>query len=286
MPEFPIVDAHIHLWDPQHLRYAWLDGNAVLNRAYLPEDFERARGEVSVGKVIFVQADCATRQAIDEFEWVAGLAEKNPRIAGIVAYAPLELGDGAREHLDRLARHPRHGLLRGIRRLIQSEPDIEFCLRPDFVRGVQLLSTYELSFDLCIVHAQLENTIRLVRQCPQVSFILDHIAKPDIKGGVLDPWRGQMRALAKLPNVSCKISGLVTEADHEKWTREQLRPYIDHVIECFGFDRNMFGSDWPVERLASDYPRWVQTLDWAVAGASAEQRRKLFRDNAIKCYRL
>ncbi len=286
MPDFPLIDTHVHLWDPRRLRYAWLDSDAILNRAFLPTDFQKACGDVRIEKIVFVQADCQPSQAVDELAWVAGLAESDSFIAGAVAFAPLEKGDAAREDLDRLARHPRHALLRGIRRLIQSESDPRFCVRPDFVRGVQLLSTYDLSFDLCILHTQLESTTELVRQCPQVRFILDHIGKPDIKGRVLDPWREQLRSLAKLPNVACKISGLVTEADHAKWTREELLPYIDHVINCFSFDRVMFGSDWPVQRLASDYPRWVETLQWAVDSATVEQKRKLFRENAIATYRL
>ncbi len=286
MPDFFIIDTHVHLWDPKRLRYAWLSDAAELNRPFLPPDFHKACGDVRVEKIVFVQADCQPAQAVDELAWVASLAEANPIIAGAVAFAPLEKGDAAREDLDRLARDPRHALLRGIRRLIQSEPDPRFCLRPEFVRGVQLLSTYDLSFDLCILHSQLENTTELVRKCPQVRFILDHIGKPDIRGHVLDPWRQHLRDMSKLPNVVCKISGLVTEADHSNWTREALRPYIDHVIECFGFDRVMFGSDWPVERLASDYPRWVETLEWAVDGATTAEKRKLFRDNAIAEYRL
>lgn len=286
MPDFSVVDTHVHLWDPKRLRYAWLDDSPALNRAFLPADFQKACGDVRVEKIVFVQADCQPSQAVDELAWVAGLAETNPPIAGAVAFAPLEKGDAAREDLDRLARHPRHALLRGIRRLIQSEAEPGFCLRPGFVRGVQLLSTYGLSFDLCIRSAQLEDVIGLVRQCPQVKFILDHIGKPDIKSRALDPWREQIRALSKLPNVVCKMSGLVTEADHAKWTRENLRPYIDHVIDCFNFDRVMFGSDWPVERLASDYSRWVETLQWAIESATAEQKRKLFRENAIAIYRL
>lgn len=286
MPDYPIVDTHVHLWDPKRLRYAWLDNDPVLNREFLPSDYQKACGDVRVEKIVFVQADCKPSQAVDELAWVASLAESNPFIAGAVAFAPLEKGDAAREDLDRLARHPRHALLRGIRRLIQSEPDPRFCLQPEFVRGVQLLATYDLSFDLCILHSQLENTTELVRKCPQVRFILDHIGKPDIKGHLLDPWRQHLRALSKLPNVVCKISGLVTEADHSKWTREELRPYIDHVIDCFGFDRVMFGSDWPVQQLASDYPRWVETLKWAIEGATAAEKRKLFRENAIATYGL
>jgi L-fuconolactonase len=143
-----------------------------------------------------------------------------------------------------------------------------------------------LSFDICIFHHQLPNTLEMVRRCPEVSFILDHIAKPGIKAGLAEPWRRQVRELAALPNVVCKLSGVTTEADHANWTREQLRPYIDHVIDCFGFDRIMYGGDWPVSELAGKYTDWVNVLDWATEGCSSAEKRKLFRDNAIRAYRL
>jgi L-fuconolactonase len=176
--------------------------------------------------------------------------------------------------------------VKGIRRIIQFEPDPEFCLRADFVRGVKLLPRHGLTFDICINHTQLANTLKLVRQCPEVRFIMDHIAKPDIKSGLLDPWRAEMRALASLPNVWCKLSGLATEADHDNWTDTDLRPYIDHVIECFGFDRVIFGGDWPVSTLATDYPRWVATVDDAVKGASLDELQRLFVRNAEAFYRV
>jgi L-fuconolactonase len=200
-----------------------------------------------------------------------------------VPWAPLEEGDAARPALERLVREP---LVKGIRRIIQFEPDPEFCLRPGFVRGVQLLAEFGLHFEICITHAQMENTIRMVRQCPGVRFILDHIGKPDIRAHVIEPWATHLGTLAAMPNVWCKMSGLVSEADHDGWTREDLEPYVDRVIDCFGFDRVMFGGDWPVATLATDYPRWVETLRWAVQGCSDAELRRLFRDNAISFYRL
>ena len=176
--------------------------------------------------------------------------------------------------------------MRGIRRIIQFEDDIEFCLRPDFIRGVHLLPRHGLTFDICINHVQMANTIRMVERCPDVTFILDHIGKPDIKNQVFDPWKDEIRTLSEFPNVWCKMSGLVCEADTEHWTRDHLRPYIDHVLDCFGFDRTMFGGDWPVVLLASELTRWIETLEWAVSGCSEEELRKLFRDNAIELYRL
>jgi L-fuconolactonase len=283
MPAFPIVDTHLHVWDLGRLRYPWLAGVPKLNRNHLLDDYRRACGPVQVAKMVFLQCECDFSQFQAEADWVTELAAVDPRIRGIVPWAPLEKGDAAEADLARLAANP---LIKGIRRIIQFEADPEFCLRPDFVRGVQLLARHGLSFDLCISHRQLANTLKLVRQCPNVRFVLDHIGKPAIKDGLLDPWRAELRALATFPNVWCKVSGLVTEADFERWTDADLRPYLDHVFDCFGFDRVMFGGDWPVSTQATDYPRWVQTLDTAIAGASPDEQHRLYVRNAEHFYRV
>ena len=282
MADFPIVDTHIHLWDPSVLRYPWLDEVPFLNKPYLLEDYRNACGAVDVGTMIFVQCDPDPDENLKEAEWVASLAKEDPRIRGIVAGAPLEKGNGARPLLEQLSEIP---LVKGIRRLIQSE-GIEFCIQPDFIIGVQSLEEFGLSFDICIYHRHLANTIQFVKQCPNIQFILDHIGKPNIKDQLFEPWKREIKELSEFPNVSCKVSGLVTEADLENWTRENLKPYIDHVIECFGFDRVIYGSDWPVAAQATEYPRWVETLEWAVNGCSGEELRKLFRDNALQFYRV
>lgn len=284
MIDFPIVDTHLHLWDTNALRYPWLADIPLLNKPYLLEDFDRATGPVQIEKMVFLQCEVDPAQFMEEARWVTKLAtEQDARIQGIVPWAPLERGDAARADLEALAGNP---LIKGIRRIIQFEPDPEFCLRPDFVAGVQALADYNLSFDLCINHHQMANTIKMVQQCLDVRFILDHIGKPDIKAQAFEPWKSEMRQLAQLPNVWCKVSGLVTEADHLHWTPDDLKPYIDHVIECFGFDRVMYGGDWPVAYQAAEYPRWVEALEWAVEGCSENELRKLFRDNAIAFYRL
>jgi L-fuconolactonase len=201
----------------------------------------------------------------------------------MVASLPLEKGKAVTPELDRLCRHPG---LRGIRRLIQDKPDPAFCIKPDFIQGVKLLASKNLTFDICIYHRQMPSAIEMVHRCPEVRFVLDHIGKPGIKVGLLDPWRQHMKQLAAMPNVHCKISGVITEADHGNWTREQLKPYILHAIDAFGFDRVMFGGDWHVLELAGTYPQWVEILDWAIEGATEAEKRKLFRDNAIRFYRL
>ncbi|MHB1295808.1 MAG: amidohydrolase family protein [Anaerolineae bacterium] len=283
MPRFPLVDTHLHVWDPTRLRYPWLDDIPLLNRSYLPADYDAACGDVQVAQMVFVQAEADFALFREETAWVTALARQDPRLAGIVSWAPLEHGDAVRGVLERLAQNP---LVKGIRRIIQFEADPAFCLRPDFVRGVQALPDYGLSFDLCINHHQMANTIALVQQCPQVQFVLDHIGKPDIRGQLFSPWKEELHTLAGFPNVWCKVSGLVTEADHEHWQLADLQPYLDHVLACFGFGRVMFGGDFPVVLQAATLPRWIETLDGALAGCSAEELGRLYRDNARAFYRL
>lgn len=283
MLNFPIVDTHVHLWDTKLLKYPWLSNIPLLNRPYLLADFDAQRGAVEVAQMMFVQAGAVDSQSLAEAEWVTQLAAEDGRITGIVAQAPLEQGTAVSSHLETLSQNP---LVKGIRRLIQSEPDPAFCLQPDFVQGVQLLPQYEFSFDICIVHPQLASIIKLVAQCPNVQFVLDHIGKPNIKDQLFEPWRREIKMLSLFSNVSCKLSGLVTEADHARWQSEDLKPYIDHIIHCFGFERVMFGGDWPVSRLASSYPRWVETLAETVAGCSEAEMKQLFVENGRRFYRL
>lgn len=283
MPDFPIVDSHVHLYDPARLSYPWLAGVPAIARSHLPADFDRARGSIAVERIVFAEVDVAVGENIAEARFIAELAARDPRIQAIIACARLERGAAVAEELDIFAEI---GRVRAIRRLIQNESDPDFCLRPDFIAGVRLLARHDWPFDICIFHHQLPQAIELVRRCPEVTFVLDHIGKPGIKAGLVEPWRSQITELARLPNVVCKISGVATEADHAHWTREQLRPYIEHCITAFGFDRVMFGSDWPVLTLAGSYPNWVGIVDWIVAAASADEKRKLFRDTAIRVYRL
>ena len=282
MLSFGVVDTHVHLWDIANIRYPWLADIPLLNRNYLPTDYMEAHGEVPVDKMVFLECDAAPGQEVAEARWVASLVQQEPRLAGIVPSAPLENGEAAADILDQLAQVPQ---VKGVRRLIQGRP-IEFCLQPGFIEGVRLLERYDFSFDICITHSQLANATEMVRQCPNVRFILDHIGKPDIGARLLEPWKTELRELSQMPNVYCKVSGMVTEAANASWTREDLKPYIDHVIESFGPDRVVFGGDWPVVLRAARYTEWVEALEWAVSGASRTELKKLFRDNAIAFYRL
>lgn len=278
MPQ-AILDSHIHFWDPSHLSYPWLEGTPI-SGVYLPADLLDAASQVDLQGIVFVQADCIDEQGAAEAEWVAELAQSEPRIRAIVAHAPLEKGEAVRPALDILARNK---LVKGIRRLIQGE-ELGFCTQPDFVRGVQILPEYDFRFDICIRHPQMGDAIELVRQCPNVQFVLDHFGKPGVKDNLMSPWREQLVTLAEFPNVWCKISGLATEADHNNWTREQLRPYIEHAIATFGIDRVFYGGDWPVSTLAIDYQTWIDTINWATPQLSDAERNKLFVENAAAFY--
>ncbi len=283
MIDFPIVDTHVHLLDTKKFKYSWAKGAPKLGRDWSVEDLAACAKPYQVESLVFVEVDVDMPQYLEEGEWVQSLSDRDPRIKGCVSCLPLEKGPSLEPEMARLASLK---VMRGIRRLIQNQPDPEFVLKPDFLAAVKLLPKYNLSFDICIFHHQLPNTIEFVRRCPEVSFVLDHIAKPGIKAGLMEPWKQQIRELAQYPNVVCKLSGVTTEADHANWTRDQLRPYVDHVIDVFGFNRIMYGGDWPVSELAGKYTDWLEVLDWATEGCSPEEKRKLFRDNGIKAYRL
>jgi L-fuconolactonase len=284
MPDFPIIDAHVHLWNPRQFRMRWLDGQDAINKPFGPPEYREHTQGITVEAFVYVEVAVEPAYALLEAQWANQVAEQEPRLRGIVAHAPLEYGEQIRYYLEALAAiGPR---IKGVRRLLQSEPDPNYCLRPEFISGVQLLPEFGLSFDICIKHHQLAAAVELVRRCPATSFILDHIAKPDIASQLLDPWRAQMRELAALPNVVCKVSGMVTEADQQGWTADDLAPYVAHVLEVFGADRVIFGGDWPVVLLASSHARWVQALDILTLQLAPETRRKLWAENARRFYRL
>jgi L-fuconolactonase len=177
--------------------------------------------------------------------------------------------------------------VKGVRRLLQDEPDPEFLVTPDFVSGLGVLPEYGLSFDVCIRYPHMQRTIDMVRACPETSFVLDHLGKPNIREHELEPWRTQLAELAGLPNVvGCKISGAVTEADHANWTPKDLEPYVVQALDVFGEDRVMFGGDWPVVTLASTYRRWIDTLSELTSSLSSIAQQKLWAENAKRIYRL
>ena len=291
MPAFPIIDSHVHLYDPAALPYGWLSGDKVLDRRRMLAEFDAACGPVAVEGLVFVEVAVDRGYHHQEAALVQTWADADPRIAAMVAHAPVERGAAVEEELAVLSRHRS---LRGIRRLIQGEVDPGICLTPDFIAGVQAVGRAGLTFDLCVKHWGLVFAAELARRCPGTSFVLDHIGKPGIAHGLREPWWSELRAIAALPNVVCKLSGVVTEADHAGWTpgwtpgwtEDQLIPYVAHAIDCFGFGRLMYGSDWPVAELTHRIPHWVALLDQVTHGCSREELHALFRGTAARIYRL
>jgi L-fuconolactonase len=283
MLEFPIIDSHIHLLDQKRFGYAWASGAPALQRDFSPDDLFHAAKPYNLEGFVFVEVDVDLPQYLDEADWVDQMAARDPRIKAAVVALPLERGAALEGEIARVAALK---TTRGVRRLIQNQSDPEFMLRAPFLEALKLLSKYKLSFDICIFHRQLANTIEMVRRCPEVSFVLDHIGKPGIKAGLMEPWKAEIVELAKCPNVVCKLSGVTTEADHAAWTPEQLRPYVDHVIDRFGIERILYGGDWPVSDLAGSYLQWLTTLEQATTDLTEGERRNLFRDNAKRVYRL
>jgi L-fuconolactonase len=281
--QISIIDSHVHLWYPDIFNMPWLEDVPALRRTFgLQQYREQTRRPPIVG-MVYVEVGVDPRRAFREAYHVVELAQEETRLQAIVAAAPVELGTSVRGHLEALvALSP---LVKGVRRNIQDEAEPDFCLRPDFVEGVRLLAEYGLSFDLCIRHWQLRSVVELVRKCPDTRFILDHLGKPDIKQHVLDPWREHLAQLAALPNVWCKVSGLVTEADPRRWTPGDLAPYVAYTLEVFGEDRVVFGGDWPVLLLASSYDRWIETLDSLTRHLSPGEKHKLWAENARHFYR-
>lgn len=274
-----IIDSHVHFWNPEHLQYDWLADANEINRPFMPADYKEASTGLDIAGIVFVQADCIAEQALDEVCWVNTL---DAPIQAIVAFAPLEQGNKAQGIVEELATLPN---MRGIRRLIQSEAR-GFASNASFIEGVQLLETHDLSFDICVYHHQLPDVIDLVKHCPNTRFILDHAGKPDIKSDLLDPWREQIKQLANFENVSCKVSGLVTEANHDNWTTEELKPYIEHLLESFGVGRLVFGSDYPVLTLAGEYQQWWQAIQSLTKSLSQDEQQAFYFNNAQAFYRI
>ena len=283
MPHPTLIDAHLHVWDIKALYYPWLDQVPAINRTFLLNDFDVARGEREVEAMVFVQSDCEPGRHLDELRWVQSLADHDSRLQGIVPFVPLEQGDRIRDELAAMVKDPR---VKGVRRIIQFEGDSDFCLRPDFIRGVQLLPEYGLHFELTLAPEHFPRVQRLIEACPRTRFILDHIGNPPIATGELEPWRTYLREFAASGPHPCKFSNLVCNADLEHWTIDDLRPFADTVIETFGPERLIWGGDWPHALRASPYLRWLETAETLTAHLSAEDRHRIFHDNAQRFYRL
>ena len=273
------IDSHHHFWNYDPVQYGWIDeSKAAIKRDFGPADLKVVLDAAGVQAAISVQAT----QTLDETRWLLELAGQNEFIKGVVGWVPLIEPDVS-EALSELAGNLK---LRAIRHVLQDEADPNYILRADFNAGIRVLKQFGLVYDILIFERHLPQTIQFVDRHPNQVFVLDHLAKPSVKDGAISPWRGNMFELAKRPNVYCKISGLATEADYSNWTDEQLKPYIDVVLEAFGPRRLMFGSDWPVCLLAIEYGRWVKLVENSIAELSEGEQERIWVGTATEAYGL
>jgi L-fuconolactonase len=273
------IDAHQHFWLYNPREYGWIsDAMQSLRRDFLPEDLWREQACAGFAGAVTVQA----RQSLAETEWLLHLADRHESIKGVVGWVDLCSPD-VREQLARFAAHPK---LVGVRHVVQDEPDDAYMLRPDFLAGLACLSEFHLTYDLLLYPRHLPVACRVVERFPDQRFVLDHIAKPNIRDGAIAGWAADLRALAQFANVWCKLSGMVTEADWHAWRPEDFRPYLDVVWEAFGPDRLMIGSDWPVCTVAGSYRDVLQIVVDYLQEYPEEEREKVLGSNATAFYGL
>jgi L-fuconolactonase len=271
------IDSHLHLWRYDPAEYAWIDDSmAALRRDFLPADAWRVMESSGVDGCLVVQA----RQTLQETRWLLDLADRHPFISGVVGWVDLTADDVAAQ-LDQFSERRK---LVGIRHIVQSEPDDRFMLRPDFCRGIALLEDLNLTYDILIYPRHLSAATELVSRFPRVRFILDHLAKPPIRSHAMEEWEAGMKSLSALPNVFAKLSGLVTEADWMSWTVDEIRPYLEVAFACFGANRLLAGSDWPVCTLAADYGQAIAMIDEYAGARSPAERQDVMGDTALRLW--
>ncbi|HEV8488681.1 MAG TPA: amidohydrolase family protein [Candidatus Limnocylindrales bacterium] len=282
MSDPALVDAHHHFWDPAHADYPWLTPDlGAIDRAFGPDDLAPSLEESGIGRTIVVQA----RASLDETRALLAIAAASPFVAGVVGW--VDLTDPAvGTTLDALRADPGGERLIGVRHQVHDEPDPEWLLRPDVRRGLRAVGDAGLAYDLLVRPRELPAALEVVRALPELRFVVDHLAKPPIREGALEPWAKLISAFGPLEHVSCKISGLVTEADWKAWRIEDLAPFVRHAIDVFTPARLMFGSDWPVCLLAAPYDRVVGAARTLTAGLSGAERRLVFGATASRVYRL
>jgi len=291
MPDFPIIDTHLHIWDHSRLKYSAFIGHPLFGRDYHVEDYARDCGDVDVEAMVFLEcyADFTPTggQYIEEIEFVEGEAKRDPRLRAIVPMAPLEWGSKVEPMLEEMATS--HPAVRGIRRIVEFDADPRaLTLSPGFIEGVNLLGKFGYHFEINVNHTQMDIVREFVKRIPDVPMILDHCGKPGIEEGAIAQYRDDLRELVRHPNLWIKLSDLPVEADKQHWTEADLRPFIAETIETFGVDRIIYAGDYPVCLQATTLPRWVEVLDRAFAdlGLSPADTRKIYRDNANVFYRL
>jgi L-fuconolactonase len=291
MPDFPIIDTHLHIWDPARLNYGWIKGNPLFEKPYHVEDYARDLGDVAVEAMVFLEcyADFTPEggQYIEEVLFVEEEAKRDPRLRAIVPMAPLEWGRKVEPMLAEMAE--KHPMVKGIRRIVEFDADPRaLTLSDSFVEGVNLLERFGMHFEINVNHTQMDIVREFVKRIPNVPMILDHCGKPGIAEGAVAQFRDDVRELAKHPHLWIKLSDLPVEADHKDWSEEDLRPYIAATLDTFGPGRTIYAGDYPVCLQATSLPRWIEALDRAFAdlGLSASEIRSIYRDNANRFYRL
>jgi len=273
------IDSHQHFWRYAAAEYEWLDDSmTALRRDFLPDDAVREMSRAGFDAGVAVQV----RQTLEETQWLLSLADAHPTIAGVVGWVDLQ-ADDVRAQLERFADHPK---LVGVRHIVQSEPDDRFLMRPAFRRGMSLLQEFDLAYDILIYHRHLPVAAEFVAQFDAQPFVLDHLAKPPIRDREIDLWARDLRRLAAFPNVMCKLSGLVTEADWKRWTPDAIRPYLDVAFDGFGAGRLMIGSDWPVCTVAADYSSTIGVVADYVSQLSRGEREAVLGGNAQRFWKL
>jgi L-fuconolactonase len=273
------IDAHHHLWRYNATEYGWLtDEMKAMRRDFLPKDLMAELAGAGIDGTVAVQA----RQTLDETRWLLDLADECEAIRGVVGWAPIAGEDfpGVMEEFEHRTK------LKGLRHVIQAEPDENYILRADFNAGIEAMQGSGLVYDILIYDRHLPQTIEFVDQYPDQVFVLDHIAKPQIAAALMEPWSENLHELALRKNVWCKVSGLVTEAEWKSWNIETLRPYLDTVVDAFGANRLMAGSDWPVCLVATEYKAWFEVLRSYFAAFSDSERDAIFGGTATQVYGL
>jgi L-fuconolactonase len=280
----PIIDTHQHLWDLTIFRLPWQQNNPRLARSFVMHDYLEATAGLNVVKSIYMEVDVEPDQQPAEADHVIEICRRGegPMVAAVISGRPA--ADGFKDYITRYGQSP---FIKGVRQVLHvPETPPGYCLDGRFVRGIRLLGTLGLSFDLCMRPAELPDAVKLIDACPETRFILDHCGNASVRAKDLAGWRSDIDQVARRKNVVCKVSGIVASAAPNPWTADDLAPIINHVLDTFGPDRAMFGGDWPVCTLAATYRQWVEALKTIVRDRSEEEQRKLFHDNAKAFYHL
>lgn len=273
------IDSHQHFWKFDPVRDSWItEEMKVIQRDFAPEDIKPLLDNNNIGGCVAVQAD----QSDEENSFLLAQAEKNDFVKGVVGWVDFQAEDVE----EKLIQYSSHDKLKGFRHVLQGEKQRDFMLRPAFKNGIGKLKHFNFSYDILIFPDQLKFTLDFVRSFPDQRFVIDHIAKPYIKDKKIDEWKNDMQALANEGNVSCKISGMVTEADWKNWRKEDFKPYLDVVVESFGVKRIMYGSDWPVCLVAASYDKMFQIVKEYFSGFSNDEQQLFFGTNATQFYNL